>query len=307
MPVTQAHGLFATQVGSVVIGGIGRNNLVTGTTVRSETTSGEVFPAFQSIVSQRPTASFQTMQLKRALDLIGLLGKDIAALPSPLNFFGHLALDGSTRASGAAHRKYSINNGILIPQTLSVDHQGDATLTYQAIVTYDGTNDPIVISDLQTLPAGIADDERYSIGKMVYAGLTLTHVRSWELDFGIDAQSEGTDSEVWDRFSYIRTVQPVITMRGIGLEWMKAANIPLLGKTATHADTTLYLRKYKDGSTFELDASAVHIKITAAGFVHVDTPMDASGNDPAEITLMMTCKFDGINDPVKFDTASTIV
>ena len=92
MSVSQAHGLFAVQAGSIMIGGVGRNNLTTGTTVRSETTSGEVFPRFQSIVAQRPTASFTTMQLKRALDLIGLLGKDIESLSGPLNFYGHLAL-----------------------------------------------------------------------------------------------------------------------------------------------------------------------------------------------------------------------
>lgn len=245
------------------------------------------------------------MAVAAALDAVGLTGLAIVGL----GFFayGQKHAEGGTRETGANHREYKIAKGIIVPTRITCDHQGDAQISYAVLATSDGVNDPVVITDGVVLPAIASDDQRFSIGKCTIAGVLLTSLRSWELDFGIDAAVEGGDSDIWPTLSSIRSIRPTLTLRGIDIEWFKAANIPLAGKLATQANTTFYLRKRLSGGSFELDASIVHIKFNAAGLVHVDQPVDGNTNAPSEANLVLVTNFDGTNAPVVIDTTSAIV
>jgi len=306
MAVTRKHSLYAVQIGSTLLGGITQQRVQTGTEVRGEATSGEVYNRTQSITAQKPSANFTTLAIATALDAVGLTGVDIAGLSGYLNFYAQQHADGGTRAGAGSHRKYTIRKGIIVPRLLQVSHQQDATIAYDVTVTYDGVNDPITITDSVSLPTGITDAERFTLGPIRIGNIALAQARSFEIDFGITVQSEGAESSIWDTFASIVTIAPRLTLRGIDIEWFKAANIPLLGKAAIHTDTKIYLRKRASGGTYVADAVAQHISFTADGLAYIDTVQDANGQDPSEVMLVMPLRYDGTNAPLVINTATTI-
>ena len=247
MAVTRRYGIysvgFGSGGGSTLIGGITKQSLSTGSTVKGEPTAGSVYPSFQSMTAQQPGASFDTLHVAAALDACGLQGLSIASLTGGFNLYAQKHAEGGTRAGSGAHRQYVFNEGLVVPRSLSVDHQGDATISYDVIATYDGTNDPVVINDSVSLPTSGSDDERFTLGPVSIESVTIDHLKSLQIEFGIEVNSEGADSEVWPRFASITSVSPKITLRGVDVEWLKSANVPLAGKAATHANTTVFLRK----------------------------------------------------------------
>lgn len=303
--VATIHTLYAVEVGtSNVLGGITAQNLPTATEIRNEGSSGEVYNRFQSLVAQRPGASFTTQHISAALALIGISAQSIAGLTGDFHMYAQKATEAGTREGTLSHRKYSYKEGLIVPRTLTVSHGGDAELSYDVIATYDGTNDPVVITDSQTLVAGIADAERFSIGPVTIGSKSLGQVRQIEIDFGLDVVTEGSDGEIWDRYAWIKTISPQVTLRGVDIEWLKSSNIPLAGLNSIHANTTIYLRKRAAGGGFVVDGTAEHVKFTFAGLAYVDSAMDASGSDPAEVSVIIPCIYDGTNAPITFGTSA---
>ncbi len=309
MAIDRRHGIYGVQVhldgvgGSTLIGGITQQEGGINSEITQEPTSGEVTTRFQAINAQNPAASFTTMAIQDALDAIGQNGLAIPLPAAPgIDFFAQKHAEGGTRAAGAVHRRYRFAEGIVIPRSLSVDHQGDASLNYDLIATFDGTNDPLVESDTITLPTGLTDNERFTIGPVTIESVLLTQIKSFQIDFGINVEVEGGDSDIFPTFVSIKTIQPVLTLTGIDVEWLKSDKIPRSGKCVTHANTKIFLRKRKCPS-FVADNVAEHIKITAEGLAHVT---NAFSGDPVGATIVMPMKFDGTNLPMVINTASII-
>lgn len=308
MAVTKAHTLYGVVAGATVIGGITQQNVNLGTQVRGEASSGEVYARFQSVVAQKPAATFTTLNVAAALAVSGLTAKAISALsPATLLLWAQKIAEGGSRAGVTSHRSYTINDGILFPTTLTVGHQGDAVLPYGVAVTWDGTNNPVVLSESQTLTAGITDAERFTLGPVTIESIALSEVRELQIDFGLQVVTEGGDSDIWDTMAYIKAVQPAITLRGIDIEWFKdSGGVPLAGLPITHANTSIYLKKRAAGGTFVADATAEHVKFTANGLAHVANAFDANGDALAECDLVIPLKYDGTLVPLVVNTASAI-
>ena len=306
MAVSRRHGKYAVVIDTTVIGGITAQNIATGSEVRGEATSDEVYNRFQSLVAQKPSASFSSLNVAAVLDAVALTGVDIDGLGAKLTMFAQAYADGATRAGASLHRKYLISDGLIALGRLSCTHQGDAEITCNVAVAWDGSNDPIIETDTQSLPASITDAQRYTIGSCVLESVTIPEIRSFELDFGVAVSTEGADSDIWDTHASIRTIQPRLTLRGIDVEWLKAANIPLEGKAISHANTAVYLRKRAAGGTFVADATEEHIKLTMCGTAVIEDVFSSSGGDPAECSLVMPLKYDGTNLPVVVDTTAAL-
>ncbi len=298
------YGVHTAQVGNDVLR-LTAGAVTTGTEVRAEPTAGEVYARHVSMIGQRPGATFSGLSIADMLAVVGLSGVNIANLSGGLKVWAGKWADGSTRAAGSVHRKYTINKGLLHLGTLSCEHRGDAKLDLAALATWDTSNDPVVIGDSQPLPA-LPGEERFTLGPITLESISLGGLKSLSIDFAVTAETEGSGSSKWDTQSSIATIIPIITLRGIDIEWLKSTNIPLEGKAATHANTKIYLRKYADGNSYVADDVAEHVKFTAAGLAYIDTALDVSGNDTGETSLVMVCKNDGSNDPIVIDTAATI-
>lgn len=311
MSIARKYSLYAVQLADtvpVLISGITTQGLQTGSEVEQEATSGEVYARFAALTAQNPTGRFATYHLATALANIGLAGLSIAGLANGLNLFEQKHAAGGTRAGAASHRKQNLTEGIIVPRTLTCTHgpNQSASITYEVIATWDGSNDPVTITESVSLPGAEADDERFALGPMSIGAISLPQIRQFEIDFGINAVAE-RDGDVWPTFVSIETIMPRITLRGIDPEWFKSTNIPLAGKPGTHANTILYLRKRADGGTFVANGTAQHIKFTAAGLAYIDDAFEATGSGAGESSLVMPLRYDGTNAPLTFNTASAIV
>jgi len=305
MTVTRLHTLYGVKIHETMLGGITAQNLPLGNQVQGEASSGEVYTRFQSLMGAKPQATFSTLNIAAALDLCGVTGYDVDSGDGVV-LYAQKTADGATRTAGANHRSYTIADGLLVPQTLSVNHAGNATLSYLLLATSaDGTTHPVAIAETVTLGA-VTDGERFTLGPITIGAVTVAEPRSLSVQFGINARTEGAGSELYDTHAWIASIQPSLTITGVDVELLKAANIPLTGQAATHANTTIYLRKRAAGSTFVADATEEHIKLTADGLAVVEDAMAASGDDPAETGLVLSCEYDGTNAPITVDTSSAL-
>lgn len=304
MAVDNKHSLFAVVVGSTTLGGISQQNISLGTEVRGEPRSGELYTRQQAMVAQAPRAGFTTDHIAAGLNLCGGSGLSISDLANGLIL--HLQKMGKTGPlSGSVHRKYTLVDGVMVPTTLSVSHGGDATLGFDMAATYDGDNDPVQIADDQALPTQSTVVQTFTLGPITIGAVTIDNLKSLEINFGLQVVTEGADGDIHPTEVGVVAVQPIITLRGIDPEWLKAANIPLTGKATTHANTAIYLRK-RTATGFVADATEEHIKFTADGLAYVDDAMSASGMDSAETSLILMPEYDGSNAPIVINTTSAL-
>jgi hypothetical protein len=250
-------------------------------------------------------ATFRCVCLQDVLDEIGLSGQIISG--AGMMLYGQAADEGATFKAGANHRQYNVNDGIVYPRRLTCDHQGDAEIEFEVVTRYDGSNDPITESDSVSLPTAATDNESFTLGSATVGNVTIGQITRLEIDFGIMARSIGADSDIWDTHSSIRAIEPKITLTGTDIEWLKSTNIPRTGQVATHANSIIYLRKRSTGATgFVANGTSEHIKFTADGFAVIENVFDDQDDDPAEVSLELTCRYDGTNAPITVDTTSAI-
>jgi len=303
MAVTEKYSIGAVNLNDtvdVLIKAITESTLDLGPELRREPTSGEVYPRFISLGAGNPVASFGTYGIVTGLDNIGLTGLDIAGLATGLELYCYKHTEGGTRYATSVHRTFTAAAGIVVPQSLSVDHQGDCVLRYQATPTSsDGTTHPLAINDVVALPM-LADDERFTLGPVTIGAISIGQMQSLNIDFQVAVVPEGADSNPYPTFVSIETIQPSFTFRVSKQTALAVAAIPLDGKAATHANTTIYLRKRAAGGTFVADGTAEHVKLTAAGLAVVTSAL----GDSVEIRL--DCNYDGTNAPIVVDTTSAI-
>jgi len=310
MGVERIHSRYAVQTDvanpsvPVLLGGITRLSVATGSEVRGEKTSGEIYRRFQGLYAQKPLASFASYAIAACLDEIGLTGAVVAN--GGMNYYAQKWTEGSGPAGAGNHREYNCLEGVVIPRRLTVSHQGDAVIEYDHLITYDGSNDPIVITDSANLPAGITDAERFALYSASIESVTIAQVQQLEIDFGVDGRTEGGDSDIWDTFARVRGIEPVLRLTGTDIEWFKAANIPLGGKKATHTNTSIVLRKRDQGGDWVGDATEEHIEFTADGLAYVTTAFEDDGDEAAQISLEFPLRYDGTNAPLVIDTTAAL-
>lgn len=289
----------------VIVGGIRNISLRSGSDVRADRTGGDIYPRYIALYSQKPVCTFRCACLADILAQCGLTG--LAIDNNGVSIYAQEFEEGATVKAGANHRRFLIQEGIIVPRRLTCDHQGDAEIEYDILPTYDGTNDPVIESDTNALPTAPADDERFTIGAFTIESVVCGQLSKIEIDFGVQAQLASADSDRWDTHASIRAIEPVITLTGTDLQWLKAANIPRTGKAVTHAATKMYLRKRSTGATgFLADVTAEHIKFTAAGMAVIEGIFEDNDDEPSAITLTLTTNYDGSNAPLTINTASAI-
>jgi hypothetical protein len=301
---------------SVTLGGIRRQMVRSGIDVRQESTSGAIYSQWQSVYAGAPMAEFGTVSLKRALDVVGTTGVAIAATSfTGVTFYGNSKSEGGGRQSGANHVSYNIKEGMLIPRRINVSHQGDAELSLEALATFDGTNAPVIQSNSASLLTGIADDQRYSIGGVQLGTIngdkiTVAQISNLEIDFGINASAEGSDSDIYPTFACINDIpRPTIRITTSDPRLLVLANgIPLHGKDLNSSYTKIVLRKRKRISTsgYEADASLVHISITpligCAYLSDIGNYDGSGGNGSVVIEIPMIS--DGTSAPWSWSTVA---
>jgi len=313
--------IYAVQIDDtvdVIIGGITAQSLALGAEVVNDQSSGQVSPEVAYTAGQRPVANFTSYHVETMLTTLGQFGTSIDDTDG-LCLYAQKHLHGGGRTTGSNHRKYSIVSGMIVPGTLSCNHQEVATMSANVIVTYDGSNDPVQIATSQALPSGALDDERFGLGRVTVESKTLNVqlsgvLKSLTIDFGVEASSEGGGGDVWDTHASIITASPKISFTATDLEWFTTdtTTIPIEGLALTHDNTVINLREYAQansqviGHGFTADGSSAHIDITSEGLMVIDDVMNGSQGSPAEISATIHPIYDGTNDPLVITTDQTI-
>lgn len=263
------------------------------TEVRREPNSGELYARNAFITAQEPTLEFSTPAIASALAEIGVTG---LALSGTESFTGYLQkkAQGGTHASGANHRTYTVNEGLIIPTTLTCAHRGAAALGYRLAATDDESNDPVVIADSVALPSLPATDDEFTLGAISIGGTSITQKTNVSVDFGLGMRVEQADSDVWPEFAFIESIAPTVTIDVLDAT---AASIGLVGLSGTHANTSIVFRQRESGGTFPDDPSDV--TLTAAGLAVVTNRVRASMGDLASCQIVLHCTYDGTNNPIK--------
>ncbi len=300
---------YGVQIGDTMIGGISSWEVRNETEVRGETPSGEVYVRHQSVTSQKHGFSFTTTDVSRALLAMGTMWKAVEDFAFGARMYGRKQLNGGSFATGAVHRKWAIRKGMIIPRSLSVNHQGDVTLSIDVIATHDGTsNPPLIVTDNVALPSGLDDFARYSMSDRTFiGGYMITGKQSLSIDFGINVVAEGADSNIYDDRVSVRTFKPAVTIQGTNLEWSDETYcIPLLGVPCNHANTKIYLRRRAKGATFVGNETPQHMCFSGKGLAVIPQLAEGSGEDLATCSINLTFDYDGTNEPLVITHNTTI-
>jgi hypothetical protein len=306
MSLYKGYGVRITPSGgsATLIGGITQQSIPLGTQITTQQTAGNAYSSIGTINAIKPRGMFTTYSVGALATVLGLRGACLAGGANPGLEMWELLYTacGAISVASTPHRKLVIPNGIVIPKTISCSHQQDATMTAEAIATFDGTNDPVIIAASQATPTGLADDFRFTLGAVTVAGVTITGILSISVDFGNNATTDGSDSEVFDQNIEITQIVPKITITTRDVAKFASGSLPLRGKHGEHTDTSIVLRRRVNGTgSFSTDADS--IEITADCIANFEDVWNAQANGRGEATIMLTCLDDGTNAPIVIDAA----
>lgn len=288
------HQAYAAQFGSTVLAGLTNLDSQTNPEVRAEVGIGSLFPQFAYVAGIKPKVMFNSRAIAAVLGVTGTSGAKITGSALFKAFYAKLAEGDVVNAS--EHQIYTFNRGLLLPRRLQCSHQQDATIDVEALCySSDGATDPLIQS-VGALPSIAQDNVRYTLKSAQVGGVDIGCITDVSIDFGIQAETVGCKSDVYDKHIQKGGGQTAtISITTLDAAALGDAAIPLKGKAAAHANTSIVFRKRADdGIGFEDEAD---ITITSFGLA---TYQSHSGQGPqrSQATIQITCAWDGTNAPL---------
>lgn len=234
--------------------------------------SGDIYNTFSFLASGDAMARGTTRDIKTFMDACGdRKGSEGLLVDSGVNGDGVIlyfqkAAQGGTRAAqdASTHHSTTIGDGYLAPRTLSCQHQGVASLSFDVhAVSTDGATAPIAFAETADLPAAQYPtlDNVYGLGLVDLNATPLDGKLNVSIDFGIPVSRLAADGNVYSTVIYAAgsgRIQPSITVTSRSID---------LTSSLTEAGLYLasgvevYFRHLTQGGTFVADATASHIKV----------------------------------------------
>jgi hypothetical protein len=280
-----------------------------GTEMLIQAADGGVDPTFTAVMSQQPRIRYSTTAISTlfAANRCTARGFNFSgdADEAGMECWLQKLAEGGTRAAGSNHIKMTVIEGMLLPRTISASQTDPASCDLEAICTWDGTNDPVVIATSQALSGSPTVEEIYVAGPVSLNGSTYDGTQDITIDFGLTEIVQAADGGVWPTFVAIQRTQPTITIRSLNVELMNT--LGLTGTAQDASDSVIYLKHVSQNSTRVIDATETHISFTIdEGHLGWRT-VSASQGENAMIELILTLSYDGTNDPIAIDTTAAIV
>lgn len=267
--------------------------------VTKEVTAPNTVPTHVAHVGRDPLVRGSTYDLKGMLDAIGVAGLGIAGATNPGVVVYYQKFDDMGFAvSGSNHLSKTYANGVLVPKSITCDHQGDAKLTFELVVIGDGTNAPVILATTAALPTITQVPNRWTLGPVKLGNLAFSEYAQFELDFGNNVQTRGVASNLDATHIEQKTHEPKFTLSGINPLWFGSSFVPIGGLVVANSTDSIYLRKRtQTAASWVADITAEHFKFTLAGLagvgkiggqaqrasessIEVNLVKDASGNAP---------------------------
>jgi len=313
MSISKLHTIYAVKLDTATLAGssvlfdqIQSFAISTGIQRIAQSGDGQVNPTYVAVMSQRPVIRFGTSAIATALAACGISGTVIDAdvtYPGIEAWFQKLE-EGGVRASGSSHLKMTGAQGILVPRSLSASQDGVAMVDFEAILTYDGTLDPVVIADNQALEGSPAVGELFTVGPVSINGATIEGIQGITVDFGISVISRAGDGQVWPTYAAIMSRAPSIQIQTTDV--VSLATFGLSGTAQGASDSVVYFRKLSEGGTRVADGTAEHVSITVDdGIITVDN-LEGSQDGVSGSTVTITPSDDESNAILAVSTAAAI-
>jgi len=264
---------------------------------------GQVFPSFVTAGRIAPSVSFSTTGLTAALTKLTTDGFAIAA-GSIANLFWRKRTEGGKLSAGADNIKMVVNKGICVPRNLSAD-QNIATLSADIIATWDGTNNPIVVT-VASLAGTPVTDEQFVAGPAVINNVQLEGITSIEVDFGLSLTIPAHDGRVYPTYVAVAAGGPIITVRTLDALALSTFGIDGTAQGATVSE--VYFRGKIQGGAVYANNVSEHIKITNTLSLGMITVKDVSADqsDDAQTEVKITPASAGILNPLSI-TLPTVI
>ena len=278
-----------------LLGGITKQSIATGSDEIQEAVAGSHYPMWLGLSGQKIVGEFTTRNIE---DALGDLLPPAAVLAGDAFQLWQVKKTSGVIDTGSVHRHMDVVGGVIIPRRLTIPADGNAELSYQVLAQYDGTNDPLSITETAALPAEtLVDTARWAMGAMQIGSLAIDGRTNVDIDFGVKAEQLQTDGDVWAQYIDVSDYLAKITIRSVNTSKIAAAGVPLTGLAGTHANSYFYLRQRDDGG---YTSGGEHIKAAFEGLVYADDVWDASGNQRGECSLVCILRYDGTNAPIVF-------
>jgi len=291
--VTAAHQLNSVYidtdaVAATTIGGITRKTINTGVDIIKENNSGSMYPEAAYVSNASPSASLTTTHCEEILVPVGVRAMCITSATNTGVHLWARKLLCSGIAAGGSHQKYTFRNGILIPTTLTCNHQGNAAIDFQIFgVALSALAAMVVATDQAILTDNTVNTDRWTLWSASVGGTALGGQKNVSINFGNTPLLESADGDMAPTFASVQETAPMFTFRGIDPVGWWVASGGLAGVGCTHANTIIYLKQRGIAV-----GDSAHIKITAAGLAYSQQAFDASGNATGEMDLIVECTED---------------
>jgi len=303
MSAMDLYTLYAVDVDSVLIDGITDQSVDPGTGNLILGADGKPYPTYAVGANVAPTIAFSTTAVATALAKVGTAGLALAAADAVTCYFQMLA-NGGLRAGASLHLKVLVSDGIIIPMTLAAAGDAPASIDYQVVATYDGTNAPLIVTPNQSLAGAPTVGELFFLGPVKINGTQVTGVQSIEVDFGISLVVRGSDGLLYPSFVAIAAIAPTIRITTTDVEALSTFGIDGTGQSATASE--VYFRAGVDGGTRAANATSVHLKIATTASKGRISVQGVGGGEAAAVIIIQPTSSDGDTHPLTVTASTTI-
>lgn len=303
-----AYKAHALKLGSNWIGGVLQSQFTNQATMQTDPTAGSPYPQIATISEIKTGFRFTSYNVAAALSALGFLGLPLA-VGTVAELYEIQYGDDGFIVAGSNHRKVAFNAGRAFWRSITCQNRQDAQIEIEVMaLSSDGTTNPATFTEGVAAPTPV-DSARHTIASVSLGGIAMGCVTDLRIESGMQITSETCNSNVFDTRMALASIVPKITVTTLNSQLVGsgAGKINISGAAATHANTSIKLRKRvaKTG-TFVADATAEHIAITADGMVVPTQPFSASNNQDGNTVFELTATFDGTNLPYVINPASAL-
>lgn len=295
MALTNVWRAGPAKINGAVISGITQSAASNGVSTTNPIESTNLWPNFSAVTGVKQGGTFTTRDIFATLTATGVSGVAISSA-TELWYKKHGPVG---PASGSVHRKYLYGAGVVCPLSMSCSHQGNASMSAGIIaVSSDGSANAVAVSDNNALPTDPTSKTYvYTLYSVTFAGTERDGLVDTSIDFGCNARTVGSNSNLLDVLAGVTAVVPSASVTFLSIDDGDAL---WQGLSGAHVFT--FRRR---GSAL---TSTDHIQITIDGVAYAESMADgsATGDSEASAVARVVSNTDGTNAPLVVDLAYQI-
>jgi hypothetical protein len=248
--------------------------------------SGHPQPLFTAVRGLKPEIVFRTMMVGTAIAELGLFGADLSA--GNVDLYYKKVTDHGVREAAASlvHLRLRMVNAFAYIRSIRAAHRQEGSCEVRVVSPYDGVNAPIVAAGSQALAGTPAAAEFYGLGPVSINSVAQGGVQDAQIELNPDVMELGDASETYDTFCAVRSIQPVVTVRGLDTAPWTAYG----AAGAALSALSVYLRRKAPDGHNVADGTASHVKISGtSGLVTIDNS-SGGGNTEVQTGVRIFCR-----------------